>query len=58
MREELIKSEFGDVMLKIQNLEQQNLDISKMINNAYLLQKEFRKWVINDLLLLVTDKNN
>lgn len=58
MREELIRSEFGDVMLKIQNLEQQNLDISKMINNAYLLQKEFRKWLINDLLLLVTDKNN
>jgi hypothetical protein len=43
MREDLLKSDFGEAMMRIQNLEHQNLDMLKVINNAYLLQKEFRK---------------
>jgi hypothetical protein len=37
MREDLIKFEFGEIIMRLQNLEKQELDINKIINNAYLL---------------------
>ncbi|KAM3128668.1 hypothetical protein pb186bvf_019236 [Paramecium bursaria] len=43
MRDELIESEFGEIMMKLQNLDQQKLDVNRIIELAYRLRKEYKK---------------
>lgn len=43
MREDILKGEFGDIMMKLQSLNASNLVTQRIIENAYLVKKQFKK---------------